>query len=47
METYRDIQGWSASHVRYIMYQIICAFHYLRVFVNREFQHIDGIYHAS
>ena len=31
METYRDIQGWSASHVRYIMYQIVCAFHYLRV----------------
>ena len=40
METYHTIEGWSSSHVRYILYQIICAFHYLNVvlflFIHRQ-----------
>lgn len=31
METHNSIEGWSAQHVRYLMYQMICALRYLSV----------------
>ena len=30
METYHNINGWCSAHVKYLMYQIICAFNYLQ-----------------
>ena len=31
METYHNINGWCCAYVKYLMYQIICAFNYLQV----------------
>lgn len=31
METHNAIDGWSAQHVKYLMYQMICALRYLSV----------------
>lgn len=31
MESYTSIAGWSLTHVKYIMYQILCAVNYINV----------------